>query len=240
MDLNARTVIFLLTILFLGLLAGFLLIPVPSFSGTLPGNLIGLAGTLLIGYTLVYSFRKRVLGKKGKQNPLNHHVIAGLTGASLIIIHSGHTYASLNGTLAFLAMVTIVLSGLGARFLLGKISRSLKNQKRDVAEMHKELQVKKSQIDKATCARILELEGSWENVDEEDAALDPVITAHCDELVALARSIVETEYAIEGFAKTKALFDKWLKVHIYLTALLLAMISVHVLSAVYYGLRWLP
>lgn len=239
MELNAKTVIFFLTILFLGLLAGFLLIPVSSFSGTLPGNLIGLLGTLVIGYTLIYSFRKRVLGKKGRQNPLNHHVIAGLIGPALIIIHSGHTYASLNGTLAFLAMVTIVLSGLGARYLLGKVSRSLKNQQSDVAEMRKELLLRKSQIDRETCARILELDGSWEDVEEENA-IDPVVTGHCDELLALARSLVETEYAIEGFVKTKALFDKWLKVHIYLTALLVAMISVHVLSAVYYGLRWLP
>lgn len=105
--------------------------------------------------------------------------------------------------------------------------------------MRKELLLRKSQIDRETCARILELDGSWEDVEEENA-IDPVVTGHCDELLALACSLVETEYAIEGFAKTKALFDKWLKVHIYLTALLVAMISVHVLSAVYYGLRWLP
>jgi len=239
MVLNERKITFFLTLIFLALLAGFLWISVPSFSGSLPGNLIGFAGTLIIFYTLVYTFRKRILHKKGKQNPLKYHVYAGLTGPSLIIIHSGHTSASWNGTLAFLIMVTIVLSGLYGRYLLRKINRSVKDQQRDAAEMRQELISRKSQIDREACARVLELDYSLDTDSDEDM-YDPVTAGQCEELLVLARSIVETEYAIQGFSKTKVLFDRWLKMHFYLTGILFAMIFVHILSTVYYGLRWLP
>ena len=144
-----------LAILFLVLLFGFLLLPGPSYGGSLPGHLVGILGTLVMAYTLVYPFRKRVLGKKGKQNPLKYHIYAGLFGPTLVVVHSGHSYASLNGTLAFLAMVVIVLSGLAGRYLLRKIGKSEKNLRRDISLLREELKRKKAQIDAHACAAIL-------------------------------------------------------------------------------------
>lgn len=239
MIINERKITAGLAMIFLLLLAGFLWVQVASFSGSLPGHLIGVLGTLVMGYTLVYPFRKRVLGKKGKKNPLKNHIYAGLIGPCLVIVHSGHAYSSWNGTLAFLAMVTIVLSGLAGRYLLRKINRSVKYQKQGVDILRSQLMERKSQIDEQACVRILELNDSYGDVDEENSS-DPLIKKHCDELVALAHSIVETEYALQGLSKTKALFEKWRTVHIYLTAFLFAMIFVHALSTIYYGLRWLP
>lgn len=192
-----------------------------------------------MGYTLIYPFRKRVLGKKGKQNPLKVHIYAGLIGPSLVIIHSGHTYASWTGTLAFTSTVAIVLSGLVGRYLFRKVNRSIKDQKRAISEMRKDLALKKSQIDTQLCASILGIDGLSER-DDDDDSYDAVEASRCGELLTLSQSIVDTEYTLQGFTKTKALFGKWLKIHIYLTAFLFAMILVHVLSTTYYGLRWLP
>lgn len=228
-----------LAVLFLVLLFGFLLLPVPSYGGSLPGHLVGILGTLVMIYTLVYPFRKRVLGKKGKQNPLKYHIYAGLFGPALVVVHSGHSYATLNATLAFLTMVVIVMSGLAGRFLLRKISKSEKNLVRRISLLREELKRKKAQIDSQACAGILESE---EAIEESgiDIAIEPIETEKCGELVVLAEAVVDNEAAMKGFSGTKALFKKWLRVHIYMTAFLFAMIVVHVLSTIYYGLRWLP
>ena len=240
MVFHEKKTTFLLTALFLFLLAGFLWIPTFSFSGSLAGHLIGILGTFIMGYTLLYPFRKRVLGKKGKQNPLKFHIYAGLIGPSLVIIHSGHTYASWTGALTFLSMVAIVLSGLVGRYLFRKVNRSIKDQKRAISEMRKDLLLKKSQIDAQTCASILGIDGLSESDGDGEDSYDAIEASRCGELLALARSIVDTEYTLQGFTKTKALFVKWLRIHIYLTAILFAMILVHVMSTIYYGLRWLP
>ena len=193
-----------------------------------------------MGYTLLYPFRKRVLGKKGRQNPFKFHIYAGLSGPSLVIVHSGHTYASWTGSLAFLSMVAIVLSGLIGRYLFRKVNRSIKDQKSAINEMRKELALRKSQIDKQACASILEIEGLAETAGDDEINYDATEASRCDELLVLARSIVDTEYMLQGYVKTKALFGKWLRIHIYLTVFLFAMILVHVMSTIYYGLRWLP
>lgn len=240
MVFHEKNIIFLLTVLFLFLLTVFLWIPAFSFSGSLPGHLIGILGTFIMGYTLLYPFRKRVLGKKGKQNPLKFHIYAGLIGPSLVIIHSGHTYASWTGALTFLSMTAIVLSGLVGRYLFRKVNRSIKDQKRAISEMRKDLTLKKSQIDVQICASILEIDGLSKSDGDGEDNYDAIETKRCGELLALARSIVDTEYTLQGFTITKTFFGKWLRIHIYLTAFLFAMILVHVMSTVYYGLRWLP
>jgi hypothetical protein len=240
MVFREKNITLLLTVLFLFLLAGFLWIPTISFSGSLPGHLIGILGTFIMGYTLLYPFRKRVLGKKSRQNPLKFHIYAGLSGPSLVIVHSGHTYASWTGTLAFLSMVAIVLSGLVGRYLFRKVSRSIKDQKRAITEMRKELALKKSQIDGQACASILGLDGLAETGGGDEDNYDAIDASRCNELLVLAHSIVDTEHTLQGFVKTKALFGKWLRIHIYLTAFLFVMILVHFMSTIYYGLRWLP
>ncbi|MCF8052014.1 MAG: hypothetical protein K9L59_12305 [Desulfobacterales bacterium] len=236
---NERRITASLAILFLGLLMGFMLIRTPDLSGSLPGHLVGILGTLVMGYTLVYPFRKRVLKKKGKQNPLSYHIYAGLAGPTLVILHSGHQYASMNGTLAFLAMVAIVLSGLIGRYLLRNIGRSEKNLRQDAQRMRRELEMKKSQVDRRACTLVLELDDLPE-LEESGVAPDRREFDRCEEVVVLARAVVDYEYTLQGFSKTKALFGKWRKAHVYLTAFLFAMIAVHVLSTIYYGLRWLP
>lgn len=240
MVFHEKNITLLLTVLFLFLLAGFLWIPVPSFSGSLIGHLIGIIGTSIMGYTLLYPFRKRVLGKKGKKNPLKFHIYAGLVGPSLVIIHSGHSYASWTGGLTFLSMIVIVLSGLVGRYLFRKVNRSIKEQKRAISEMRKDFALKKSQIHAQICASILGIDELPESGVGGENSDDAIEADRCGELLTLTRSIVDTEYALQGFTKTKALFGKWLKIHIYLTAFLFAMILVHVMSTIYYGLRWLP
>jgi len=51
-----------------------------TFAGSLPGHLLGTGGTILIFMALAYPFRKRILGKRGRENPLTRHILYGLLG----------------------------------------------------------------------------------------------------------------------------------------------------------------
>ena len=62
----------------------------------------------------------------------------------------------------------------------------------------------------------------------------------CEQLLDLARAISELEYATTFFDSTKSLFSKWMKVHHLLTLFLFSFVFVHILTVLYYGLRWLP
>ena len=107
----------LLAVFFVVLTAGFAFHHSETFAGSLPGHVIGMAGTAMMFLTLVYPFKKRVLGKRGRQNPLSRHILFGLLGPSLVVIHSAHRVESPIAMLTFFSMLIVVLSGITGRFL---------------------------------------------------------------------------------------------------------------------------
>jgi hypothetical protein len=81
-------------------------------------------------------------------------------------------------------------------------------------------------------------EGEYDDNKQEgvDAA---DVYARCQVLGELVEAMVEKEASISVFSKTQKYFSFWSNVHIFSTYFLFAMIGVHVLTTLYYGLRWL-
>ncbi|MFW6053056.1 MAG: hypothetical protein ACOC8I_04020 [Desulfosalsimonas sp.] len=183
----------------------------PVFAGSALGHGIGIAGTILILMTLVYPFRKRIMKRKGRQNPLNTHITYGLVGPSLVVIHSAHKYESIIGSLLFLALLVVVLSGIIGRFLYRMVNRSVREQKAD-------LKLMKTRFD-------------GRNYESKE---------HYNRLLEEAGTIAELEYAVRFFDRLKRMFSWWIQAHYLLSGFLFALIIVHVLTVLYYGLRWLP
>jgi len=223
----------LLAIFFVALVASIAFHQSETFARTLPGHVLGIAGAVMIFMTLIYPFRKRVLGKRGRQNPLHRHIFYGLIGPSLVVIHSAHKLGSLIGLLAFVAMLVVVLSGITGRFLLRRVSRSLNEQQRELAMLKDVFQRRREEV--AACDVYFGLEHT-----EEDEALEEVQRHRCNQLYDLARSISELEYITTVFDSTKSLFSKWMRVHHLLALFLFSFVIAHILSVLYYGLRWLP
>lgn len=235
----------LLSFLFVGLLVFFMVFPLHEFSGSLPGHLLGIAGTLLMAATLVYVFRKRVLKKKGKANPINPHVYYGLIGGVLVVMHSGSTSASLIGVLVFIGMLLTVLSGIVGRILFVKLNRSIKEKKSDIRLLETSLRQMKQDLNPFFCRKELKLrridEWAYEAPEgEPDPQISPALNEKCINFRAMAESLAEREERLQVYTKTKTLFDFWHNIHITFTCFLLAMVIVHVMTTVYYGLRWLP
>lgn len=225
--------------LFFGLLViGFLFHQSRTFAGSAPGHLLGIAGTILILMTLIYPFRKRILKKKGKQNPLNSHVTYGLIGPSLVVIHSAHKFSSLVGVLIFISLVLVVLSGIVGRYLFKKINRSLREQKRDHRLMHDRIESRKNEMFAACRINEEETDTSQDTPEQEEISSD--MMSACGQWVDEVQAFAETEYSMQFFDRLKVLFSRWLRIHYWISGFLFALIIVHVITTLYYGLRWLP
>jgi hypothetical protein len=89
---------------------------------------LGVAGGSMMLVLLLYPLRKR-LPLLRRLGALTHwfrlHMVCGICGPSLIVLHSGFHAGSLNAMVALSCMVLVVLSGLVGRFLYRQIHRGL-------------------------------------------------------------------------------------------------------------------
>jgi hypothetical protein len=232
----------LLAVFFVLLVLGVLVHQDAAFAGSPAGHLVGVTGAALMSMALIYPFRKRVLGKRGKANPLGRHMTYGLLGPSLVVIHSAHKLESLIGILAFTAMFLVVTSGIIGMFLFQRVNRSVKEQTKDLKALRELFFNRRKEI--ASCRVYLDLEtaeepGSDGNTSGGHEFEDRLLQDRCHEAVDLAHAIAELEYSLRVFNKTQALFGKWIWVHYALALFLFSLLAVHILSAFYYGVRWL-
>ncbi len=258
---SQNKLITLISIFFSMLIVNRWLFPSVAFSGSMPGHLLGIAGATLMLSGWRYAYLKRVLKRRGKKNPLAPHVYCGITGATLVAMHAAYGFASLIGSLTFLSMLLIVLTGIVGTFLFRWVSHSLSEQKADLEAMKTLFRNRRHEI--VACQRMLSTEGfhlleplglqipvgqqgllmKEEPSDPhgpEDALLQVTSTERCKGLLSVAQSMAELEYTTQVFMTVKRVFSYWLMLHIYIAVFLTAMVAVHVLSNLYYGIRWLP
>jgi hypothetical protein len=67
------------------------------------------------------------------------HVVLGVSGPLLILLHSGFQIGSLNAGVAFYSMVTVALSGVIGRFLYLQVNRGLSGEKSSLAALRARL-----------------------------------------------------------------------------------------------------
>ena len=68
----------------------------------------------------------------------------------------------------------------------------------------------------------------------------PEMMDECSHWLDEARSLAEKEYTMRFFDRLKTIFTKWIWVHYVISGFLFALLVVHVITTLYYGLRWLP
>jgi len=221
--------------LFALLVVGFVFHQSPTFAGSIAGHAMGIAGTFFMVLALAYPFRKRVLKQRGRKNPLNRHITYGLVGPVLVVIHSAHKFSSLIGLLTFLLLLLVVLSGIVGRYLYRRIKKTTRQQQRDLKLLKNRFERERNE--RISACNFLISESDNADADEND--IDAEMEGVCRDLINEAGAIVEMEFSINFFDRTKALFSRWLTAHYLLSLFLFSLITVHVLSTFYYGLRWL-
>lgn len=99
------------------------------------GRHLGLAGTLLVVLSFVYSLRKRKIIKSGspKQLLLLHEYLAWI-GAVLLLVHAGIHFNAILPWLAVYMLLINVANGFVGKYLLKNANQSLTESRRKLIE----------------------------------------------------------------------------------------------------------
>jgi hypothetical protein len=234
-----------LSVLLLGWL-GFIVHSSPRFAGSGIGAVFGIAGAVLMLVPLAYTIAKRtpflhdrITAHVSLQTLMTLHVYSGILGPLLAIIHTGHKYESWLGITLTAVMLLVVVSGFVVRYLLTYVNQEV----RDKLLL---LQTARGDLDSAW--------GVIENSAAEGKSLPKsrFLTAGlaslgidlstaggpAREVIRLAESVADLEYAIRTHEFFKSWFSRALKVHIVLSVLLYVLLALHVWAGIHFGLRW--
>jgi hypothetical protein len=99
---------------------------------------LGVAGGIGMLMLLSYPMRKhwRFMQHWGQGKAwFVGHMVLGVTGPLLILLHSNFEFGSLNATVAFLSMSIVALSGVVGRFLYLQVHRNLRGQKNSLEQL---------------------------------------------------------------------------------------------------------
>ncbi|RMH39592.1 MAG: pyridine nucleotide-disulfide oxidoreductase [Alphaproteobacteria bacterium] len=113
------------------------------------GYALGIIGGSMMLALLAYPLRKRLSALRfmgGVRQWFRVHMILGILGPVLVILHTNFSLGSLNSTVAFIAMSVVALSGLAGRFFYARIHRGLYGRKASVREYLGEVEGSKSAL----------------------------------------------------------------------------------------------
>jgi hypothetical protein len=204
---------------------GYLVHVSPRFPGSLTGSLFGIAAAFLMVALLAYPaikhvswLRERVTRRVSLGRLLSLHIYAGLLAALLAIVHSGHKYQSVLGMMLMVDVMIVIATGFIGRFYVGAIGADIRQQQMLLGTL-------RASYDRMA----LRLAGranagkSRQNVPMLD----------------LVDAIADLEYGITGGDAMRRIASRWTVVHVTASVALYGLLALHVLSGVYYGLRWL-
>ena len=220
-----------LTVL-LFLVPAFVLHTSPRFPGSLAGFALGVAAATLMVSLLIYPLvkyharlRSGISRLVSMRALLAFHVYAGVFGAFLAILHTGHKYQSPLGITLVISMLVVVVTGFVGRYYLPQTSAELREAQSRLATL-------RSAYDRSAVAL------AGRQVAEEGAA--PVSTSALQVPIArLVDGIADLEYAIGSREAVKRIFLLWIVAHVVAAILMYLLLTLHVAGEVYYGLRWL-
>jgi len=94
---------------------------------------LGIAGSVLIILSFVYSLRKRKVINFGKAKTLLQiHELLAWTGSLLILLHAGFEFDAVIPRMAVIAMLIVVASGLTGKYLLKQARESIKEKRTEL------------------------------------------------------------------------------------------------------------
>ncbi len=99
------------------------------------GYWLGIAGAMAMLLLLVYPLRKRMKGLRAIGSVtfwFRFHMVLGILGPCLVVLHSNFKLGSLNSNVALTTMLIVAASGIVGRYLYGKIHVGLDGRKAHV------------------------------------------------------------------------------------------------------------
>jgi hypothetical protein len=233
MSENERLTVGAVLTALLFLVPAFVLHSAPRFAGSLSGFVLGAAAAALMLSLLVYpvakysmSFRSLVARLASMRALLAFHVYAGVFGAFLAILHTGHKYQSPLGIALVVSMLLVVVTGFVGRYYLPQTSTELREEQSRLATL-------RTAYDR-TASALADRQSS----DDEGPPLRNSI-AQGVPVLRLVEGIADLEYAIGSREVVKRMFMPWIVAHVTTAILMYLLLALHVAGEIYYGLRWI-
>ena len=113
------------------------------------GYYLGVVGASMMLALLLYPLRKHVsfLSKLGAMSHwFRFHMLLGIGGPTLILLHSKFTIGSLNAGVAMGCMVLVAGSGVVGRFMYRRIHHGLYGRRATLQEMHAQLGTQEGEV----------------------------------------------------------------------------------------------
>ncbi len=229
----------------------------PGASSTI-GYSLGIAGFLLMLATeMLYTLRKRVRNfHYGRMSTwLKIHIVTGLVGPCLVLLHSGGQFHGLAGVLAALTGV-IVASGFIGRYIYTAVPRTIDGAEVAVRELEEQIaeadgELRAEGIDLAgteALALATEVPRGWALVlgrgvrrwlhrQRLRQALQRLKRAgvQTKRLERLLMQRYDVQVQIASLARARRLLALWHVLHIPLGAAVFALAFVHIAAALYYA-----
>lgn len=215
------------------------------FAGSFYGGLLGIAAALLFLSTFLYVAIKRIpwlktltLRAVSMGTVLRFHIYAGIIGSILALMHTGHKFQSPIGIALTAVMLGVVFSGFIGRYLMSFISEETREKKISLSKLeqrYREVVMALSanpERGKAVRSLTKVFFLGWLPATSPDVQV-------AREAHDLSESMADLEYALRSHAAIKVIFGLWVKIHIFLSGVLVILLAMHIWSSFYFGVRWL-
>ncbi len=224
---------------------GFLVHRSPRFAGSGIGAVFGIAGAVLMLVPLAYPTVKRIAFLNARITPhvslqswMTLHVYAGILGPLLGIIHTGHKFDSWLGITLTTVMLLVVVSGFIGRYLLSFVNREIKDKLLLLQTARGDLDsawgvIENSPVEKRGLPKAPLLAAGLASL-----GLDLSSGGPAGEVIRLAESVADLEYAVRTHELFKRWCSRWLTMHLVLAVLLYVLLALHIWAGIHFGLRW--
>jgi hypothetical protein len=233
-------------------------------SGT-SGLLFGVAGTCLMLFNLTYLARKRLFRIEwlgSLRSWMAFHVLTGLSGPALILLHTAFLPSSALGILSLSAMLVAVATGVAGRYIYAHVPRSiegheieLEDARRRLEEYHATLSRFGVQVRVEASAGARErpagflpallclLEGDRRSRRElrrlrEAILASPRLRPRAREIIPLMRRLCKERQHVARFRELRLVMGSWRFFHRWLAIVMLLVAGFHIALAVVYGDLW--
>ena len=162
-----------------------------------------------------------------------------------MLVHSAHRFDSLVGILLVIFMMVVVLSGFIGRYVLSLISSNIKEKKRQIQHLNEALAEAKMMLREAVCdVRYASFTQASSHASSLLGFHSPLSAQHErsrqeKRVLSIIETISDIEYSVFIHDTAKVWFSRWLRFHIVISVILYFMLLLHIVSEVYFGLRWL-
>lgn len=224
-----RAIVSGLVLLMVVLWLGFAWHRSPGFAGSAWGGVFAISGTLLMLIPLAYALVKRIrplreaaTARLNMGRFLQVHIYAGIAGAVLVLIHTGHKFQSTLGIGLTAMTLLVVLSGFAGRYLLSFIAEDSRDRRNQLEVLRIEYRRVAAELSRAS------------SMATQAVSLPPAGTR----ITALVESIADLEYGLVAEERLRRFFARWLRFHLLISLILYALLALHIWAAIEFGLRW--